>query len=542
MGFMPIRKTFISEICFLGIFFGFVASASSSSDNLGEVEFNTSGSGKAQQHFLHGVAALHSFWYKEALDAFRKSTEIDPNFAMGYWGEAMAHNQPVWGSQDFEAAKKVLLKVPDNAKTTPREKAYLQAIHVLFGEGDKTLRDEAYLRAMDNLQQKYPDDIEAACFYALSLLGSAREAENKFNLSVRAGAIGLDIFRKKPNHPCAAHYTIHAFDHPDLAILALPAARRYAQIAPASHHAQHMPAHTFVQLGMWLEATKANEEGWKNSIAWVKREGLPKSKRGYHSLQWLHYVLLQQGRWKEANKILDIKLNDMKEVEEESKKKSISRKVAKYYDRMIGASIFERERWGSADSIFDSTGVDLKGFTKATLSFIRGFAAAMQGKSEADLYISELKAIRSSGLSSNSFIKLEHLDIWILDIQAAIMASKKDYSGAILLMNKAIAIDDKLPDPSGPPRIIKPTYELFGEILLKADKPEKAIHQFKTSLLRRPNRFRSLLGIARSSKMLGNKNDASERFSKFLSIWQLADPSLPEIKEAKDYISQDFMP
>jgi tetratricopeptide (TPR) repeat protein len=293
--FMPFFRVILLEILSLVLLIGFAGNASSSSvANLGEVEFKTSGSEKAQQHFLHGLAALHSFWYKEALDAFRKSTEIDPDFAMGYWGEAMAHNHPLWEEQDIEAAKKVLSKIPDNAKISSREKDYINAVRILYGIGEKQSRDEAYSKAMDNLRQNYPDDLEAACFYALSLLGSARGAENKFHMNVQAGAIGLEIFQKKPNHPCAAHYTIHAFDHPDLAVLALPAARRYAQIAPASHHAQHMPAHIFVQLGMWPEAAKANNAGWMSSIAWVEREGLPKEKRGYHSLQWLHYVLLQQ--------------------------------------------------------------------------------------------------------------------------------------------------------------------------------------------------------------------------------------------------------
>ncbi|MGV7220125.1 MAG: hypothetical protein ACQ9MH_01220 [Nitrospinales bacterium] len=531
---MLFRRIFIPKITFLIILLGCVGNVSSSSLDLGEVEFETSGSGKAQQYFLHGIAALHSFWYKEALDAFRKSTEIDPSFAMGYWGEAMAHNHPLWAEQDNEAAKKVLLKIPDNAKISSREQAYLKAIRLLYGEGDKKSRDEDYSKAMDDLHQKYPGDLEAACFYALSLLGSAREAENKFQIGVKAGAMGLEILRKKPNHPCAAHYTIHAFDHPDLAILALPAARRYAQIAPASHHAQHMPAHIFVQLGMWPEATKANREGWMNSVAWVEREGLPKSKRGYHSLQWLHYVLLQQGRWDEANKVLHIKLRDMEEASD--------KKTSKYYDRMIGASIFERESWKSVDSIIDPPGVEPISYANATLSFIRGFAAAMQGRPEADQYLVDLKNIRSEGINGNYFKRPERLDIWILDIQAAILASQKDYTGAIELMNKAITIVDKLPAPSGPPRIIKPTYELFGEILLKAGDPDQAVRQFKVSLSRHPNRQRSLLGIARSYKMLGMKKDVVEQYSKLLSIWQNADPFLEEVNEAKNYVSLENTP
>src|SRR6266513_359247 len=228
---------------------------------LGKVEFPTSGSDHAQSHFLRGVAALHSFWYEEALEAFRAATKADPDFMMGYWGEAMVHNHPIWKEQDTEAARQVLTKIKDSAKLTPRERAYLNAVAVLYGEGDKAARDKAYAAAMERLYRDYPEDLEADCFYALSLLAVASKPDDQRRTRIQAGAIALDVFNKSPNHPCAAHYTIHAFDDPDHAILALPAARRYARIAPESHHALHMPAHIFLQLGMWPEAAASNDAG-----------------------------------------------------------------------------------------------------------------------------------------------------------------------------------------------------------------------------------------------------------------------------------------
>ena len=171
-----------------------------------------------------------------------------------YWGEAMVHNHPIWKEQDTEAARQVLTKIKDSAKLTPRERAYLNAVAVLYGEGEKAARDKAYAAAMERLYRDYPEDLEAACFYALSLLAVASQPDGQLRTRIQAGAIALDVFNKSPNHPCAAHYTIHAFDDPDHAILALPAARRYARIAPESHHALHMPAHIFLQLGMWPEA------------------------------------------------------------------------------------------------------------------------------------------------------------------------------------------------------------------------------------------------------------------------------------------------
>src|SRR5437867_9205431 len=143
-------------------------SSSAQRSQLGKVDFPTSGSAMAQAHFLRGVAALHSFWFEEALDAFRESTRVEPGFMMGYWGEAMAHNHPLWFEQETEAARAVLPKIKDAPKLTPRERAYLDAVKVLYGEGDKLARDKCYAAAMEKIHRQFPDDLEAACFYALA--------------------------------------------------------------------------------------------------------------------------------------------------------------------------------------------------------------------------------------------------------------------------------------------------------------------------------------------------------------------------------------
>jgi len=228
------------------------SSAKAQQSNLGQVDFPTSGSQKAQAHFLRGVAALHSFWYEEAREEFVESTRIEPDFMMGHWGEAMAYNYPLWANaQDTAAARKAVEKITESKKLTDRERAYLAAVKVLYGDGDKRTRDKAYAVVMEKVYLDYPEDLEAACFYALSLLGSRDLNDRSFLRQMKAGAIVLDVFQKRPNHPGAAHYIIHAFDDPEHAILALPAARRYALIAPEASHARHMPSHIFLQLGMW---------------------------------------------------------------------------------------------------------------------------------------------------------------------------------------------------------------------------------------------------------------------------------------------------
>src|SRR5215212_5875758 len=332
----------------LAIMLSFTVTAQES--QLGRVEFPTSGSEKAQAHFLRGLAALHSFWYEEALEAFRESTKIEPDFAMGYWGEAMAHNHPLWSEQDIAAARQVLAKIKETPKLTERERAYLAAVKLLYGDSDKAARDAAYSAAMEKIYRTYPDDLDAAAFYSLSLLGMVRGEEKSYRPQAKAGAIALEVYQKNPNHPGAAHYIIHAFDDPDHAILALPAARRYASIAPEAHHARHMPSHIFLQLGMWPEAAASNESAWESSDAWMKRKNLSVNVRDYHSLHWLLYAYLQQGRYNDAEKLLNL----MKQVMSESTYDNKLRPgyYENNYANMAAAFVVETERWNLAADLF----------------------------------------------------------------------------------------------------------------------------------------------------------------------------------------------
>jgi tetratricopeptide (TPR) repeat protein len=481
---------------------------------LGRVEFPTSGSAKAQAHFLRGLAALHSFWYEEALEAFQESTKIDPDFAMGYWGEAMTYNHPLWSEQDLTAARAVVAKFKDTPKLTERERAYLNAVRLLYGDGDKRARDAAYSAAMEKIYRAYPDDLDAAAFYSLSLLGMAG-GEKGYRLQAKAGAIALEVYQKNPNHPGAAHYIIHAFDDPDHAILALPAARRYASIAPGAHHAQHMPSHIFLQLGMWPEAAASNEAAWESSDAWMKRKNLPVSVRDYHSLHWLLYVYLQQSRYDDAEKLLTL----MKKVMSESTYDNKLRPgyYENNYANMAAAFVVETERWNLATELFPENKAPATseqasmmgthgshnpvpaagGATLRTSSasvtlplFIRGLAAAVNGFDVSQI-VTALQAVRSSRPANSEIFELE-----ILALSASM---KNDHEKAIELMKRATSLEEATSAPYGPPSLIKPSHELFGEILLRAGKPTDAAEQFKISLLRQPNRARSLLGLARAT-------------------------------------------
>ena len=534
---------------------------------LGQVDFPTSGSKAAQAHFLRGVAALHSFWYEEALEAFQAATKVDPDFVMGYWGEAMAHNHPLWNEQDTEAARKALAKIRDAGKLTARELAFLNAVKALYGEGDRHARNLAYAAAMEKVYGDHPADLEAASFYALSLLGAVRPVDKGYRLQMQAGAIALDVYGKNPNHPGAAHYIIHAFDDPEHAILALPAARRYAEIAPDAHHARHMPSHIFIQLGMWKEAAASNESSWATSDAWVKRKNYSIERRDYHSLSWLEYVYLQQGRVREAEAQLTLM------------QKSIADLGApiRGYPYMAAAFIAETERWDLIEEHFgdpdaksaslnvqkeagaDACHVATAKPTTAKVipasivtpqaqrplfrllfgSYLRGLAAASsKNPADAEKYVVEIHGLRKDFEKSSSYFPPEMVEVMELEVAGLARANAGKFDEAIELLKRATSLEESLRPPSGPPEIIKPSHELFGDVLLRAGRPSEAATQFKTALLRQPNRPRSLLGLARAAAKNGDGKLAAQTYADYLRTQERADARAAELTEARDYLKQ----
>jgi len=526
--------------------------ATAQTSQLGKVDFPTSGSPAAQAHFLRGLAALHSFWYEEALEAFRESTRIEPDFMMGYWGEAMAYNHPLWSEQDTPAARAVLAKIKETPKLSARERAYLNAVKLLYGEGDKLMRDTAYSAAMEKVYRDYPNDLDAAAFYSLSLLGLVRSEDKSYRLQARAGAIALEVYQKNPNHPGAAHYIIHAFDDPDHAILALPAARRYADIAPEAHHARHMPSHIFLQLGMWPETAASNESAWEASDAWMRRKKLSPSVRDYHSLHWLLYAYLQEGRYSKAEELLGLMKKTMSESTYENKLRPGY--YENNYANMAAAFVVETERWDLAATLFPPTSANSQA-SAASSHGMHGSPAPANGSmtmnysNSADrlrTFTVNLAAALKGSMKTAPDMADHNTDspgnavkvIGELQIAAVFASMSGAHDKAIELMREAVSREEKMGPPSGPPGVIKPSHELFGEILLRAGKPDAAAAQFRTALLRQPNRARSLLGAARAAAKSGDRVGAVAAYSKFLEQWQQADKGLPELREAQDYLKR----
>jgi hypothetical protein len=477
---------------------------------------------------------------------------------LGYWGEAMAHNHPLWGDpQATEEARQVLNKSHDTPQLTPRERAYLQAVKALYGPGEKDARDRAYADAMEAIYRAYPDDMEAATFYALALLGTAVRSEEPTALRtrMRAAAIALEVYHKMPNHPGAAHYILHAFDDPDHAILALPAARRYADIAPAAPHALHMPSHIFLQLGMWAEAVASNQASWAASERWVEQHNLPISQRDYHSLHWLLYSALQQGRYQEAENLLALMRQSLPTFPADNPPMRLY--GAFLQASMAAAFVVDTARWeraaavtapppvpdGNAPAPTGSGASQYQAFTalaQAPALFARGLAAAVQGVPEAEQFLAELRTIRAQlpdkeifGMPMGTVVEIQ-----ALEIAAAVSAAQGNFDTAMNTMQNAIALEEAMPPPQGPPLVIKPAHELLGEILLQAQRFAEAEQQFATALYRHPRRARALLGAARTAAQRGDQASAVHAYTQLLQQWQPGGESLPERQEAQEYLQQ----
>ncbi len=463
--------------------------------SLGEIHFPTSAPLKAQRHFLRGVLLLHNFEYDDAQVAFQKAQKVDPDFAMAYWGEGMTLNHPLWGEQYLDEARAVLARLGSNEEErmakapTEREKGYLSAIHALYSEGEKVARDRAYAERMHALSERYPDDDEAAVFYALALLGTA-QGERDSKIYLQAASIAESVFQQNPRHPGAVHYMIHAYDDPKHAFLGLRAARTYAKIAPAAPHAQHMPSHIFMALGMWDDVVKANEMSWASSEKRRKQKGWGVGDRSYHTLYWLMYAYLQQGRIDDAKRLLDMVLEDDAQVD--------SRHVKGYLMTMRGTFIVESQQWDVSGLEADRSGFRFSGATSEL------FALGLSGIKTQRLGITrtamtKLREQIDSAPERLSPSQVLPARVMKKQLSALLLVAEGTVDQGLALLKEAVTLEDTIPFDYGPPFPVKPSHELYGEVLLESGRINSARAQFNLALARAPKRALSLKGLAAAS-------------------------------------------
>jgi tetratricopeptide (TPR) repeat protein len=473
--------------------------AASASAQLGSIAFPNSGKPEAQEAFLRGVSALHSFWYDEAADAFREAQRLDPAFALAYWGEAMTCNHPIWREVDLPAGRAVLAKLaPNPGKRDAREDGYLEAVKALFGDGDKSARDQAYEAAMERLARTW-DDVEAQAFHALAILATMQPDEPDARKQIRAAAILEPLYATHPDHPGVLHYLIHAYDDPLHAPLGLRAAQRYAKVAPSAFHALHMPSHIFLQLGMWEQTAASNEQSYAASKRWVERQKLTRSKRDLHSLQWLQYAYLQLGRLEDAKKLL----LELPPAAGEDGRESSARALmqARYAVESGDWSVLEAPPGGDSaatPAAHAGCAAPSYGNSASTLLFATGMAAvARNDMKEAKKALAELAAMRGTKNDKRS----RNIEVMAKELEASLEAAGIPTPARMKvifdLAQAAVTIEESLGAPSGPPDPVKPAHELYAELLEKMGRTVEAAEQFRLSLLRTPNRRQAVAGMQR---------------------------------------------
>jgi tetratricopeptide (TPR) repeat protein len=501
-------------------------------EKIGTVTFPTSCSPAAQATFLRGVAWLHSFEYGPAEATFNQAAASDPSCAMAHWGAAMSLYHPLWApptAAELERGRAAVAKAMAVPAKTERERDYVAAIAAFYRNSDKLdhkTRAMAYNAAMEALYKRYPEDREAAVFYALSQAAAGTlDNDPTFAREKDAAAILAKVLKEEPDHPGVAHYLIHSFDYPPLAELAVPAARRYASIAPDSPHAQHMPSHIFTRLGMWDDSIASNLKSAASAQVLMKKAGFDgASREELHAMDYLTYAYLQTGRYKEAEGVR-AHLHAMQKVDEPIFS------VAFAATAIPARLVLERKRWTEAahlelpPNVRALAPLDNFRWGEAHIRFARAMGAARSGDaSAARLEIAGLNEIEQEmKVPPGTYDWKTQVSIERQIAQAWLARAEHHDDEAVQLLRAAADLDDATEKHPVTPGAILPAREQLGELLLELGRPAEALIQYEASLKRAPLRLASVRGAARAAKLAGNAAQARLHEDQLLALTKHAD-------------------
>ena len=507
---------------------------------LGTVHFPVSCAESVQKPFARGVALLHSFWYEEAEKEFLDIAKDDPKCAMAHWGVAMSIWHQLWNEPDEKVIARGLSEVKagekvvesDPKRTTIREYAYIQALAVFYGGSerlDHAKRATAYSHAMKKVYESYPDDHEAAAFYALSLLASEPHNDTTFANRKEAAAILEKLFAIEPDHPGVAHYLIHSYDKPQLAELGIPAARRYAQVAPAAPHALHMPSHIFARVGLWQDDINSN---LASIAATRKTAAMHMGGEGhqFHAMDFLVYAYLQSGREADAAKVI-AEIKTMPKMESmyghdfDPQTNALSAFPAMYD--------LELRHWSDAAALQPVPGA-LDGDLDIT-HWARAIGAARSGDlTQAHNDLREIEKLRQKALAEKKtefaegvLADYQEVEAWILH------AEGEDDKAAGILRTLADKNDQLGNEPEG-----IPAREMLADLLLEANHPQQALVEYQTDLKLNPNRFNGLYGAARAAEAAGKPSDANEYYALLLKTCEGGSSTRPELSHARELLAK----
>jgi tetratricopeptide (TPR) repeat protein len=511
-------------------------------ERLGTVRFATSCAPAVQPQFDRAVALLHSFHLDAAVGAFTDVAAADPTCGMAYWGVAMSWlGNPLAAPPSARGLKEGGAAV-DRAKAagarTDREREYIAAIETIYKDADRVdhrTRALAYEKAMEQLAARYPADREAAVFYALALNITLDPNDKTYANQLKAAGILEQVFAAQPDHPGVAHYLIHSYDFPPIAAKGLPAAKRYASIAPAAPHALHMPSHIFTRVGSWQESIESNRASAKAAADALAASGPQTGLRSYeglHAYDYMMYGYMQLGRDREARALVE-------EVAA-TRKLNIDHFAGAFALAAIPARFaLERGQWAEAAAL-SPTPADLawNRFPQAEsiVWFARGLGAARSGNAaRAREDLARIEALRDAMIAAKSLYWAHQSEVQRLAVAGWIARAEGRNEEALSLMRASAAAEETTEKHPVTPGPIKPARELLGDMLIELGQPAEALKEFEASHRVEPNRFQGLYGAARAAELAGDRARARTYYGRLVTLGKDADADRPEIKQAKGF-------
>ncbi|MBV9429505.1 MAG: hypothetical protein JO084_17445 [Bradyrhizobiaceae bacterium] len=508
---------------------GAPALAQDNDQQLGTVHFPTSCNDTAQRRFDRAMRYQHSFWYKASREIFQDTLKADPECGIAYWGIALS----LWNNPHFAPPAPNLapaLAAIEKAKAvgakTERERDYINALAVLYTDYDKIeyrTRLQAYLRAMEALAAKYPDDDEAQIYYAITLNVSASPADKTYAQQLKGAAILEPIFRRQPHHPGVAHYLIHLYDYPPIAEKGLDAARSYASIAPAAPHAQHMPSHIFTRVGYWKESIASNLA----SVTAAKAD--KESNDQLHAMDYMVYAYLQLGRDHEARAVIDEMAQSTNyRPDIQGGPFALAASPARY--------ALERGDWKSAAALE----VRPTKFAQvmAITHFARALGAARSGNREAAKPdIAKLAELRDKLREAKDAYWANQVDIQYQIATAWLLNAEGKYDEALAAMKAAADAEDKTEKAPVTPGPLAPARELYGDMLLERGNAKEALAAYQATMAKEPNRFNGFLGVAQAAVALGDKTTAKADYEKLIALTADSNSDRPALAAARAFLA-----
>lgn len=513
-----------------------------SNQQFGSVGFASACAGSVQKDFDLAIALLHSFEYDEAEKVFAKIIDAAPTCATAYWGVAMCNYHPLWAPPTQTELKKGARSIAIAQSLMPgtgRESAYINAMAAFYKDWDKTehrTRSSEFANAMQRLYKQYPTDKETAIFYALSLTAAADPADKTYKNQRTAGAILNALYAEQPNHPGVVHYLIHTYDTPELAKLGLPAARKYASVAPSSAHALHMPSHIFTRLGLWDECIRSNVASVSSAKCYAEQAGMTGHwDEELHGLDYLVYAYLQKG----DNDRAKAQLNYLQTISVVS---PTNFKVAYAFAAIPSRYVLENRLWSEAMTLkLHPANLPWQDYPwqKAILHYARAMGAVQLGKTkEANAELAELSRLHASLVESKDTYKAKQVQIQLKTAEAWLRLKEWKSGEALQLMNTAADLEDGTEKHAVTPGAMIPAREMLGDMLLELNQSALALAAYETNLKKSPNRFNGLYGAGKAAAKSNNPEKAAYYFRQLRAIANSTHATRPELETARRFLNQ----